>query len=198
MNDSNLPEEKLLRLIRGAKNEQAAPAAAKKTPDADIPARMVRARAFKADPAFLRAASIVVFAGSCLFLLKTLFAAPAALPAASPVSATAPEGDKAQEQSLEYYLQATGASRIFGLQQREAGTDQPSVVSDAEIAEMLKNLTLMGVISGAQPQAIIEDKLTQKTYYLNKGQALGELRVESIEENKVILDYKGKRSELYF
>jgi type II secretory pathway component PulC len=197
MNDSNLPEEKLLRLIRGAKNQERAQAAAKKTSEPEVPARAVRARPFKADPALLRAVSIVVFAGSCAFLLKTLFAAPTVPQVPPSVHEGAPE-QPVQEQTLEHYLQQAAASRIFGLQQQEAPAGPSSGPTDAEIADMLKDLTLMGVISGAAPQAIIEDQRTQKTYYLNKGQSLGDLQVESIQENKVILNYKGRRSELYF
>jgi len=197
MKDSNLPEEKLLRLIRKGKKEETAPA--KKTATEEIPARKARAAAYKPDLAFLRLASIVVFASSCLFLLKALFAAPVAIPApVEPEKDVAVAGEASRAQTLDYYLQAASSSRVFGLQQDESKNEQGAEVSESQMADILKDLNLLGVVSGAQPQAIIEDKRAQKTYYLNTGQSLGDLRVEAIQENKVILDYKGRRSELYF
>ncbi len=59
------------------------------------------------------------------------------------------------------------------------------------------NLGLVGIIPGADPQAIIEDKKAQKTYYLIKGQSVNDIILEDINENKVTLDYKGKKMILF-
>ena len=59
------------------------------------------------------------------------------------------------------------------------------------------NLGLVGIIPGADPQAIIEDKKGQKTYYLIKGQSVNGITLEAINENKVTLDYKGKKTILF-
>ena len=62
--------------------------------------------------------------------------------------------------------------------------------------ELLSNYSLAGVVSGQSPQAIIEDKKAQKTYFLGKGQSLGEFKIHDIIEGKVILDFKGQKLEL--
>ena len=56
---------------------------------------------------------------------------------------------------------------------------------------------LVGIITGDNPQAIIEDKKAQKTYYLNKGQSFDGYVVEEIADDKVILDCEGKKISLF-
>jgi len=46
------------------------------------------------------------------------------------------------------------------------------------------------------PQAIIEDKKEQKTYFLETGEMLGSLRVEQILEEKVTLSDDGEQFDL--
>jgi hypothetical protein len=59
------------------------------------------------------------------------------------------------------------------------------------------NLGLVGIVPGASPQAIVEDKKNQKTYYLVKGQSINGISVEEINEDKVVLEYKGKSMTLF-
>jgi len=56
---------------------------------------------------------------------------------------------------------------------------------------------LVGIIAGDNPQAIIEDKKAQKTYYLNKGQTFNGYVVEDIGDGKVTLDYEGRKISLF-
>ena len=62
---------------------------------------------------------------------------------------------------------------------------------------MSEQVGLVGIVAGDNPQAIIEDKKAQKTYYLNKGQSFNGYVVEEILENKVVLDYEGKKISLF-
>ena len=62
--------------------------------------------------------------------------------------------------------------------------------------EILGNLNLLGIITGENNQAIIEDKNLKKTFFLYKGDSLGELKVYDIKSNMVILEYKGEKIEL--
>lgn len=59
------------------------------------------------------------------------------------------------------------------------------------------NIALVGIVPGDNPQAIVEDKKNQKTYYLIKGQSIDEITVEDISEDKVVLEYRGKRMTLF-
>ena len=73
----------------------------------------------------------------------------------------------------------------------------PVANTSASTAEArFKDLTLVGIISGKNPQAIIEDKKDQKTYFLKTGESLGELRIEQILDEKVTLSYEGEQFDL--
>lgn len=70
--------------------------------------------------------------------------------------------------------------------------------SPSEQAKTLAaRLTLIGIVAGDPPQAILEDAQTKKTHFVSKGQGLIEgLSVEEIQENRVILDLDGEKIEL--
>jgi len=76
--------------------------------------------------------------------------------------------------------------------------DQASQDKDIEVKrvskeEIIGNLNLLGIITGDNNQAIIEDKALKKTFFLYKGDSLGELTVYDIKDSTVILEYKGER-----
>lgn len=96
--------------------------------------------------------------------------------------------------SLDFYVQTIKNRQIWTSPNKEQAKGSGVNVAAREI---LKNVSLVGVISGAQPQAIIEDKETQKTYYVTPGQFIGEYQIEHIEEGKIILNYNGEKYELY-
>ena len=62
--------------------------------------------------------------------------------------------------------------------------------------EALQDLNLLGVITGDDNQAIIEDTKTKKTFFLYKGDSFREFKVYDIREGSVTLDYEGERIEL--
>lgn len=94
---------------------------------------------------------------------------------------------------LETYLNSIRQRSIFASEQIEVyGRSQVAVASD-----VLKDLSLVGIISGDSPQAIIEDKKANKTYYVTKGQYIGEFMVEDILEGKVIINRNQERFELF-
>ncbi len=70
-------------------------------------------------------------------------------------------------------------------------------VINAASSEAIKDFNLIGIVSGANPQAILENKSLQKTYYLSKGQGIGEFIIEDIQEGKIILSHNGQRYELH-
>jgi hypothetical protein len=94
---------------------------------------------------------------------------------------------------LEFYQTGIKNEQMFHSQAAlETSTSMASVNHD-----LLKDINLVGVIAGDNPQAIIEDKKTEKTYYVSKGQLIGELIVEEILDGKIILNLKGQKFELY-
>lgn len=77
----------------------------------------------------------------------------------------------------------------------------PDIVVEEKVVtiskeELIKDLNLMGIITGNKNQAIIEDKKEKRTLFLYEGDSIRELRVYEIKENEVILEYKGEKIEL--
>jgi len=62
--------------------------------------------------------------------------------------------------------------------------------------EVLGSFTLLGIITGDNNQAIIEDKVLKKTFFLYKDDSLGDFKVYDIKDSVVILEYKGEKIEL--
>ncbi len=94
--------------------------------------------------------------------------------------------------TCEYYLEGIKGKEIFTSVSLAAAGNVIGVAG----ADIIKDINLVGIITGENPQAIIEDKKAQKTYYVTKGQLIGEFKVEDIQERKVILNYQGQNYEL--
>lgn len=71
------------------------------------------------------------------------------------------------------------------------------VPAGATFRDLVKNLTLMGIVSGRNQQAVIEDTKTKKTYFLYEGDFLGEIKVEEIHADRVVLEYRGESAQLF-
>lgn len=100
---------------------------------------------------------------------------------------------KTQIKPYSFYIEGIKNHKIFS----SAAADDAQKSIGAVSADLIKDINLVGIISGEEPQAVIEDKKAQKTYYLKKGQYIGELRLENILEGKIILNYNGQSYELY-
>ena len=183
------PEEKLLHLIRG-----------QKTGDAQKPAmhpgQWLR-RHFTAS--LLRNCSAGLFLLSLVYLAYVLV-----YPYTNAGKIKLPEQGKQKKslssvsplpeetRPLEFYTQALKEDRLFG--SMPAGQAQ---LPAAATAEALKDISLVGIVSGEPGQAVIEDKQAQRTYYVTKGQSVAEYQVEDIQEGKIILNRNGQKYELY-
>lgn len=62
---------------------------------------------------------------------------------------------------------------------------------------LVKNLNLLGIITGENTQAVIEDKEKKKTFFLYQGDSFGEFTVYDIKDSEVILDYKDEKIALH-
>lgn len=93
-----------------------------------------------------------------------------------------------------YYAAELEKRNIFGpslpteVQGPKGGTET--------LRDSLKDLTLLGIVSGKAPQAIIENKKEGKTLFVNQGDTVGLFQVEAILEDKVIFNYRGERLDL--
>lgn len=108
------------------------------------------------------------------------------------------EGDKTPEKNVSYYTEGVSGKELFRSGAMDSGESTVSRGADEEkvIADTIANLSLLGIIKGDSPQAIIEDKKNQRSYFLSKGESLGEIKIIEIFENKVVIGLKGKEYEL--
>jgi len=188
------PEEKLLRLIRGQKSNLTLPAAQLKKQKTYtlIPKQL--------DSLTMRKALWAIFALNCVYLVVSL-AYPLFIPQEAAVLKLRGENTPSESITLvkdarpyEFYSAAIKNRQIFG------GSGLPSEASGAPVIlgdEQIKEINLVGIVSGDNPQAVVEDKKTQKTYYVSKNQFIGQFQVEDIQEGKIILSYNGNKYEIY-
>lgn len=203
MKDNLSPEERLLKLIKGEK-KTAKQAFLKAEAPAGQGNRIFRGKQrFLALP-YLSAGSLYKLSlclatVSFLFLLTSLvypLFVPEAIRLNLPVLADKRGVDsnpRAEETPLEYYLQDIGGKDIFS-NSASSSLSPGAISADADLTGFMN---LVGIILGENPQAVIEDKRAQKTYYVKKGQFIGEFRVEDIQEGKIILNFRSRRYELF-
>ncbi len=202
MKDNISPEEKLLRLIKGQK-KQALSAEDKQSihPGAQALKPAVKLTLHNLPQKYLyffdaRKILLGVFILSCVYLGVSLVypwlgLKKISLPKVTPERAGEPKQEpKEQVKALEFYKENMGGRQLFN----SAGSSQPNVAVNVDL---LKDINLVGIITGANPQAVIEDKKSLRTYYVNKGQFIGEIQVEDIQEGKIIINYRGQKYELY-
>lgn len=198
MKDNLSPEEKLLNLIKGKKTPKG-PALSTAKPDVQYSAKSLPG-AHLTFPHIQKL--MLALTGISLIYLLAVFLYPwfgfneiklSKAPDDKPeITLSGLELEK-KTKPYEFYLQGLGKRQIFSANfAQEETTTSPGVDTD-----LIKHINLVGIISGENPQAVIEDKNIHKTYYLNKGQSIGELQIEDIKEGRVILNCKGQRYELY-
>ncbi len=78
----------------------------------------------------------------------------------------------------------------------EIGTVAAREMPSASKEELVKDLNLLGVVTGDDNQAIIEDKKASNTFMVYEGDEFKGFTVHDIKEGVVILDYKGKKIKL--
>ena len=193
MRDNISPEEKLLRLIRGPKKQGVITEKTEKNRQWNF--------SFPKYLIFPNINKIIfaIFALSCIYLIYT-FAYPLFI--SNNINLPKVTEEKIPEEKIqaiqqikpyEFYLQGLKNRQIFS-----GASGQESEKSAGTInADLIKDMTLVGIVAGDNPQAIIQDKKTQKTYYVTKGQFIGEFKVEDIQDGKIILNYSGQKLELY-
>lgn len=203
MNDNILPEEKLLRLIRGNKNNGVAGNKADKEPAVDLksPQKDYGPQLFQRIAALFNFQIMLwaFFIAACLYLAISFIYAWLGLRGvkfSQPTPKKISEFNNASARDVlpcEFYLEGIGARRIF-ISPAKQETYKATLKTVTQ--DLIKDITLLGIVSGESPQAIIEDKKAQKTYYLSKGQFIGELQVTDIREGKITLDFNGQAFEL--
>lgn len=207
MRDAITPEEKLLRLIRGTKNRK--PPAREENIPSGIGSPVVVSAGNGGKVPFLAGHMFRFEARKALrwgFILASLYLGVSLaypwfglkkvkLPAITGSAAVGPQALSQEEaKPFESYLDGVRGRQIFAGAGSSVTAAMPQPAAGVNVAD---DISLVGIISGENPQAVVEDKKNQKTYYLSRGQLIGDLRVDDIKEGKIIVDRKGEKFELY-
>ncbi len=98
-----------------------------------------------------------------------------------------------------YYMQKVSSRDIFKEGRKEAAPVQaaPAAPDMAETSEVVQNLALVGISWSSNPDAIIEDKSKQRTYFVKRGQDVGNgVKVEAIFKDHVVVTFEDREYEL--
>ena len=99
-------------------------------------------------------------------------------------------------QPFSYYNDIIAKRELFKSYIEERSARQ-AIPAGPTFRDLIKNLNLLGIVSGEKLQAIIEDRQLNKTYFLYQGDYLGEIKIEEIQPEKVILEYRGEQVNLF-
>lgn len=97
---------------------------------------------------------------------------------------------------VSYYTQTVKSRNLFIASDSNSKTDQALSSPTPPFMEMVSKLRLQGIISGSNPQAIIEDTKTEKVYFLSPGDRIGEIELKQILSGEVRLNYYGQEAKL--
>ena len=96
-----------------------------------------------------------------------------------------------------YYMQKVNARDIFKEGPKIVEAPKPSQAAPAEEAAAVKSLSVVGISWSSDPDVILEDKDKQKTYFVKRGQMVGDgVKVEAVFKDHVVLSYEGQEYEL--
>jgi len=94
-----------------------------------------------------------------------------------------------------YYLTLAQRRNIFSPVELITSIDEAKERKKA-LQDLMSDLVMVGISWGEDPQAMIESKKANQTYFLKKGETINNLKIEEILPNKVILSYEGEKGEL--
>ena len=94
-----------------------------------------------------------------------------------------------------YYAGLMAERDIFKMGRQEEELEESSGPSSGML-EAISHLRLVGISWSGSPDAMIEDSRIPRTYFLKKGEFIGEVKVKEIFTNKVILEYGTEEIEL--
>lgn len=197
-----LPEERLLKLIR-AKAAPAGSAGGGVSSTSLAPGTRVKGPRWF--PLALSTLSIALMIQLGMLVQQWLAPAPL-VPAAAPEPPLidAPAADHQTDDLLADLprLSESATRPLFGSLMATTTAEPvaaatPSTGPSESAQDLSTRLSLMGIMGGEPPQAIIQDAKTQKTFFVSPGQAVTEGAVlKRVLENRVILDLRGEEIEL--
>ncbi len=99
-------------------------------------------------------------------------------------------------QELSYYIDRMRERDIFKMGKKKEEAPAPSGAPSSAFVSATEHLKLVGIAWSSDPDAMIEDTKFSKTYFVKRGQMIGEFKVEAIYRDKVVLSYEKEEVEL--
>lgn len=97
------------------------------------------------------------------------------------------------KRAVSYYLDKVMKRDLFKMgKDPELAAKGPS----EKAVEATRHLKLVGISWSENPDAMIEDSKAMRTFFVKRGQMIGDIKVEAIFKDKVILNYAGEDVEL--
>ena len=63
--------------------------------------------------------------------------------------------------------------------------------------KLVKDLALKGILSGDTPKAIVENQSENRTYFVTVGEYIGDVKIQDIRPDKIILEYDNEKMTLF-
>lgn len=104
--------------------------------------------------------------------------------------------DESLLKNISYYLEKVRQRDIFKIGSKPVSKERDKDEIQVKIAELTQDLKLVGISWSDDPDAMIEDAKNKKTYFIKRGQDVGELKVQAIFKDKVVLSYQGVEVEI--
>lgn len=102
-----------------------------------------------------------------------------------------------------YYLVKVRGRDIFKMgreelfeEEEEDAFDMPDEGPSNTIVEATQHLRLVGISWSDDPDAMIEDTDARRTFFVKRGQLIGDVKVEAIFKEKIVLSLEGEEIEL--
>ncbi|MFH1640930.1 MAG: hypothetical protein ABIA66_03085 [Candidatus Omnitrophota bacterium] len=92
-----------------------------------------------------------------------------------------------------YYLEKVRERDIFKIAPKK---QEDIKIVTSRIIEATKNFKLVGIAWSDDPDVMIEEAVSKRTFFLKKGQMINNVRLEAVLRDKVILSYEGEEIEL--
>ena len=102
------------------------------------------------------------------------------------------------KKAASYYFEKVRERDIFkmGAKPASAAIEAPVRAPSSRIIEATQHLKLVGISWSNDPDAMIEDTQAVRTFFVKRGKMIGEIKVQAIFKDKVVLSYAGEEMEL--
>ena len=96
-----------------------------------------------------------------------------------------------------FYLEQVRERDIFKTVEAKPAKEETAVKApSSEVAEVIQSLKLVGIAWSDDPDAMIEDTRIPRTFFVKRGAKIGDIKIQAIFKDRVIINYGGQEIEL--